>query len=78
MVSFNRFPTKHPDATLPLTKLSHLARLHLQLHPHQGLYQYLKLHIYGRAAACLHKQEKLTLSLLGFTYNFATDCTVLV
>ena len=23
----------------------------------------------------LHKQEKLTLSLLGFIFNFATDCT---
>ena len=40
--------------------------------PHQGLPVVSEITWEG---CCLHKQEKLTLSLLEFKYIFATDCT---
>ena len=53
MVSFY-FP---PSILMPLTKLSHLARLHLSAAPHQGL----PVSEITREGCCLHKQEKLIL-----------------
>ena len=63
-----RFPFKHPDAIKqiePSSKTAYAA-------PYQGL---PVSHITWEGC-CLHKQKKLTPSLLGFTSNFAGDCTV--
>ena len=62
-----RFPFKHPDAIKqiePSSKTAYAA-------PYQGL---PVSHIIWEGC-CLHKQKKLTPSLLGFTSNFAGDCT---
>ena len=62
-----RFPFKHPDAIKqiePSSKTAYAA-------PYQGL---PVSHITWEGC-CLHKQKKLTPSLLGFTSNFAGDCT---
>ena len=64
-----RFPFKHPDAIKqiePSSKTAYAA-------PYQGL---PVSHITWEGC-CLHKQKKLTPSLLGFTSNFAGDCSSL-
>ena len=64
-----RFPFKHPDAIKqiePSSKTAYAA-------PYQGL---PVSHITWEGC-CLHKQKKLTPSLLGFTSNFAGDCSLL-
>ena len=59
--------SKHPDVTKQIEPSSKAA----SAAPHQGL----PVSEITWEGCCLHKQEKLTLSLLGFTYNFATDCS---
>ena len=62
----SRFPIKHPDAIKQIEPSSKTA----SAAPNQGL----PLSHITWEGCCLHKQKKLTLSLLGFSSNFAGDC----
>ena len=62
----SRFPFKHPDAIKQIEPSSKTASV--------APYQVLAVSHITWEGCCLHKQKKLTPSLLGFTSNFAGDC----